>query len=54
MKVDNRYTEIITEKLSVFYMLIYHGIAQDYGTTMISGKRWDKMYSIVLVVMLEI
>ena len=34
----------------MFYTLIYHGVAQDYCTGMISGKGWD---SIVLVVLFE-
>ena len=37
----------------MFYTLIYHGVAQDYCTGMISGKGWDEMYSIVLVVLFE-
>ena len=44
---------IITQKLNMFYTPIYHGVAQDYCTGMISGKGWDEMYSIVLVVLFE-
>ena len=37
----------------MFYTLIYHGVAQDYCAGMISGKGWDEIYSIVLVVLFE-
>lgn len=53
MANDGWYQVNITQKLNMFYTLIYHGVAQDYCTGMISGKGWDEMYSIVLVVLFE-
>ena len=34
-------------------IMICVGVAQDYGTGMMSGKKWDTFFSIVLMALLE-